>query len=41
VPVVQGDEVVGIVTSGDMLAYRVRDQESTIELMKSYVYDNR
>jgi CBS domain-containing protein len=40
-PVVQGDEVIGIVTSGDMLAYRVRDQESTIELMKSYVYDNR
>jgi len=41
IPVVQGKDVIGIVTSGDMLAYRVRDQESTIELMKSYVYDNR
>ena len=41
IPVMQGEDVIGIVTSGDMLAYRVRDQESTIELMKSYVYDNR
>jgi CBS domain-containing protein len=40
-PVVRGEDVVGIVTSGDLLAYRVKDQESTIELMKSYVYDNR
>lgn len=40
-PVVQGNDVVGIVTSGDILAYRVQDQESTIEFMKSYVYDNR
>jgi len=40
-PVVEGENVVGIVTSGDILAYRVRDQESTIELMKSYVYENR
>ena len=40
-PVVRGEDVVGIVTSGDLLAYRVKDQESTIEFRKSSVYNTR
>ncbi len=40
-PVVDGDTVVGVITSGDVLAFQVREQASTLEYMKSYVYDNR
>jgi CBS domain-containing protein len=41
IPVMDGDTWVGIVTSGDLLAYQVREQADTIEFLNSYVYDVR
>lgn len=41
IPVMDGDTLVGIVTSGDLLAYQVREQADTIEFLNSYVYDVR
>jgi CBS domain-containing protein len=40
-PVVDERGVRGIVTSGDVLAFRVSDQESTIQYMNSYMFNTR
>ncbi|MFP5354099.1 MAG: CBS domain-containing protein [Gemmatimonadota bacterium] len=40
-PVVGGDGLHGIVTSGDVLAYRVAESTATIEYMNSYMFDIR
>ena len=41
IPVMDGDKLIGIVTSGDLLAHQVREQADTIEFLNSYVYDVR
>ena len=40
-PVVDESGLCGIVTSGDILAYQVREQEYTIEHLNRYVHDMR
>lgn len=40
-PVMEGDRLKGVVTSGDVLAYRVAESEATIEHMSHYLYDTR
>jgi CBS domain-containing protein len=41
VPVVDERGLHGVVTSGDVLAYRVSEQETTIQHLNSYVFDVR
>ncbi len=36
-PVVEGGELVGIVTSGDILAHEVREHEKTIQHLENYI----
>jgi CBS domain-containing protein len=36
-PVLDGNMLVGIVTSGDILAYQAEDQEATIEHLSTYI----
>jgi len=40
-PVIDGEELCGIVTSGDILAHQVSEQQDTIEYLHSYVYSPR
>jgi CBS domain-containing protein len=40
-PVLEGDRIVGVVTSGDMLAHRLADQADTIQHLNSFIYDVR
>jgi CBS domain-containing protein len=40
-PVVDDDGVCGIVTSGDIMAFQVREQEDTIQYLNSYIFDLR
>jgi len=40
-PVVDDDGLQGIVTSGDVLAYRVEEHEDTIRYLESYVFGTR
>ncbi len=40
-PVADEDTVYGVVTIGDVLAYRVMEQESTIEYLNSYMFGTR
>lgn len=40
-PVMQDDELIGIITSGDVLAYQVNEQKHTIDFLNSYVFDLR
>jgi CBS domain-containing protein len=40
-PVVDQDEIRGIVTTGDLLAHQVREQEDQIQFLNSYVFDLR
>lgn len=40
-PVVDEGQLKGIVTSGDILAYQVRQQQETIDYLNSYVFDLR
>ncbi len=40
-PVVDEDGLVGLVTSGDVLAFDVQDREETIQVLNSYVYGTR
>lgn len=40
-PVVDADGLCGIVTSGDMLAYRAEEQADTIQYLNSYMFDMR
>jgi len=41
VPVVDDGRLCGLVTSGDVLAYRVAESESTLRFMNSYLFDTR
>lgn len=41
VPVMAGDALRGVVTSGDVLAFRVAESEATIAHMRHYLYDTR
>ena len=40
-PVLDGDALAGVVTIGDLMAFQVDEQASTIAQLNSYVYDNR
>jgi CBS domain-containing protein len=40
-PVVEEDQLCGIVTSGDLMAHQVREQQDQIEFLNSYVFDLR
>lgn len=40
-PVVDDDGLCGIITSGDILAYQVREQRDTIDFLNSYVFQLR
>lgn len=40
-PVMDGDEIAGIVTSGDLMARQVTEQQATIDFLNSYVFDLR
>jgi CBS domain-containing protein len=40
-PVVDADGLCGIVTSGDLLAFRAEEQADTIEYLNSYMFDIR
>jgi CBS domain-containing protein len=37
-PVVSGDEVVGMVTTGDLLAWELKEKEATIQQLESFVF---
>lgn len=41
IPVMENDELAGIVTSGDLLAYQVQEQQDTIDFLNRYVFDVR
>lgn len=40
-PVVDDESLRGMITSGDLLAHQVREQEDTIQYLNSYVFDIR
>lgn len=40
-PVTDGEELCGIITTGDILAHQVREQQDTIAFLNSYVFDLR
>ncbi len=40
-PVADEDGLVGIITSGDILAYQVDEQEATIQHLNSYIFNVR
>lgn len=40
-PVVDGKELLGIVSIGDLLAHRVREQEDTIRYLNDYMFNVR
>lgn len=40
-PVLEGGEVKGLMTTGDLLAWQLDDQASMIQQLNSYVYDTR
>jgi CBS domain-containing protein len=40
-PVEDGDDLRGIITTGDLLAHHVREQQDKIEFLNSYVFDLR
>ncbi len=37
-PVVRGDEVLGMVTTGDLLAWELKEKESVIQQLESFVF---
>jgi CBS domain-containing protein len=41
IPVLVNNAVSGMITSGDLLAYQVKEHEDTIQYLKSYVFDMR
>lgn len=41
VPVVAAGQLAGLVTSGDVLAYRLSEQASTIQQLHGFIYDGR
>jgi CBS domain-containing protein len=40
-PVVDGGQLAGILTSGDIVAHQVREQQDTIEHLSNYIHDPR
>jgi CBS domain-containing protein len=40
-PIVEGDEVVGMITSGDVIAYEAEEARTAAEHLESYVYYSR
>lgn len=40
-PVLESGEVRGVVTTGDLLAYRLADQAATIQQLNSFIYEGR
>ena len=40
-PVLDGETLAGVITIGDLMAFQVDEQASTIAQLNSYVYDNR
>lgn len=40
-PVLAGDDLAGVITIGDLLAFRLDEQEMTITQLNSYLYDVR
>ena len=40
-PVLEGVRLVGVVTTGDLMAFQVAEQADTIAQLNSYVYGNR
>jgi CBS domain-containing protein len=40
-PVLEGTRLIGVVTTGDLMAFQVSEQADTIAQLNSYVYDNR
>lgn len=41
IPVMEEGQLCGIITSGDMLAFQVQEQQDTIEHLNRYVFDVR
>ena len=41
IPVLEEGQLCGIITSGDMLAFQVQEQQDTIEHLNRYVFDVR
>lgn len=37
-PVVDGDEVIGMITTGDLLAWELKEKEATIQQLESFVF---
>jgi CBS domain-containing protein len=40
-PVLAGAKLAGLVTSGDVLAYQLREHEGTIRQLHGFIYDGR
>jgi CBS domain-containing protein len=40
-PVADADTVYGVITTGDVLAYRIAEQESTIQYLNGYMFGTR
>ncbi len=40
-PVLEGARLIGVVTTGDLMAFQVAEQADTIAQLNSYVYHNR
>jgi CBS domain-containing protein len=40
-PVLSSGRLAGLVTSGDLLAYQLRDQASTIQQLQGFIFDGR
>jgi CBS domain-containing protein len=40
-PVVASNDIVGVITIGDVLAFRVSEQEATIDYMQHFIFDLR
>jgi len=37
-PVVRGDQILGVITTGDLLAWELKEQKSVIEQLESFVF---
>ncbi|MFQ6045469.1 MAG: CBS domain-containing protein [Gemmatimonadales bacterium] len=40
-PVVEEDGIKGVITSGDILAFQMKEQKDTIDFLRAYVFDTR
>lgn len=40
-PAVRDGRVIGMLTSGDLLAWQLKDQQATIQQLEGFVFDNR